>query len=34
VPADAGRIGSIRKNDGLPLTAEWIERSLRSEEGG
>ena len=34
VPAQAGRIGSIRKNDGLPLTAEWIERSLRSEEGG
>ena len=34
VPAEAGRIGSIRKNDGLPLTAEWIERSLRTEEGG
>jgi 2-oxoglutarate ferredoxin oxidoreductase subunit alpha len=34
IPAQAGRIGSIRKNDGLPLTADWIERSLRSEEGG
>jgi 2-oxoglutarate ferredoxin oxidoreductase subunit alpha len=34
VPAYAARIGSIRKNDGLPLTADWIERAFRAEEGG
>jgi 2-oxoglutarate ferredoxin oxidoreductase subunit alpha len=33
-PAHAARIGSIRLNDGLPLTADWIRRAIRSEEGG
>lgn len=33
-PAHAARIGSIRLNDGLPLTADWIRQAIRSEEGG
>jgi 2-oxoglutarate ferredoxin oxidoreductase subunit alpha len=33
-PAHAARIASIRLNDGLPLTADWIRRAIRAEEGG
>jgi len=33
-PAHAARIGSARINNGLPLTADWVRRAIRAEEGG
>jgi 2-oxoglutarate ferredoxin oxidoreductase subunit alpha len=33
-PARAARIGSLRINNGLPLTADWVRRAIRVEEGG
>jgi 2-oxoglutarate ferredoxin oxidoreductase subunit alpha len=33
IPDRAGKIQSIRKNDGLPLSAEWIVRALMDAEG-
>jgi 2-oxoglutarate ferredoxin oxidoreductase subunit alpha len=33
-PAQAARLKSLRKNDGLPLTAAWIAAGVRGGEGG
>ena len=33
-PAEAARLRSLRKNDGLPLTAGWIAEGVRRKEGG
>jgi len=34
VPAEAARLRSLRKNDGLPLTASWIAEGVRRKVGG
>ena len=34
VPEMAGRVRSLRNNDGLPLTARWIVDHLGAAEGG
>jgi len=33
-PHEAGRLRSLRKNDGLPLTASWIADGVRRKERG
>jgi 2-oxoglutarate ferredoxin oxidoreductase subunit alpha len=33
VPQEAARLRSLRKNDGLPLTAEWLAEGVRRETG-
>ena len=33
-PVEAGRLRSLRKNDGLPLTASWIADGVRRKERG
>jgi len=33
-PAEAARLRSLRKNDGLPLTASWIADGVRRKERG
>jgi 2-oxoglutarate ferredoxin oxidoreductase subunit alpha len=32
-PQEAARLRSLRKNDGLPLTAEWLAEGVRRETG-
>jgi 2-oxoglutarate ferredoxin oxidoreductase subunit alpha len=34
VPDQAAKLRSLRRNDGLPLTARWIQESLQAEERG